>query len=166
MIVSLVAALGRDRAIGRAGGLLWHESADQKFFRQVTMGCPVLMGRRTWASLPERFRPLPGRRNLVLTRDPRFDAPGAETATSLDEALQRVAGAPRVCVIGGGELYAAAIARGDELVLTEIDAEFPDADTFFPHWDRAAFEEVSREPHVSAQGVAYAFVVYRRRASA
>jgi dihydrofolate reductase len=161
--LALIAALDRHGAIGRGGGLLWHESDDQKHFRRVTMGCPVMMGRKTWDSLPERFRPLPGRRNIVVTRNAQWQAVGAERAASFDEALALVADAVKVFVIGGGELYAAAMAHVDELVLTEIDAAFADADTFFPAFDRTRFVEASREPRAAADGMRYDFVSYRRR---
>lgn len=161
--LALIAAVARNGAIGRGNALLWSDPADMRRFRQVTLGCPVIMGRRTWESLPERFRPLPGRRNLVVTRQAAFAAPGAETAASLDEALARVAGEPLVFVIGGGQLYAQALPRADELVLTEIDADL-DGDTFFPRWDRAAFTEIERSPQRGADGTPFAFVRYRRRA--
>ncbi len=161
----LIAAVARDGGIGRGNALLWHESADQKHFRAVTLGCPVIMGRRTWDSLPERFRPLPGRRNLVVTRNPHWQAAGAQAVASLEAALAAVEGAPRACVIGGAQLYALALARADELVLTEIDAVFDAADAHFPVWDRAAFDLVEHEDHVSAAGVAYRFATYRRRAA-
>jgi dihydrofolate reductase len=120
------------------------------------------MGRRTWDSLPERFRPLPGRRNVVVTRNPDWHADGAERATSLDDALRLLEGEPQVFVIGGAGLYAEALAVADELLVTEIDAEVK-GDVFFPTWDRATFREESREPHVSEDGVEFAFVTYRRR---
>lgn len=161
----LIAAVARNGAIGRANDLLWTDPADQRHFRQATMGCPVLMGRRTWESLPARFRPLPGRRNVVVTRNPAFHADGAETAPGLDEALARVADAARVFVIGGGELYTQALPRADELWLTEIDAE-PAGDVFFPAFDRAAFDEVARQPQRAADGTRFDFVTYRRRAPA
>jgi dihydrofolate reductase len=161
--LALIAALDRHGAIGRGGGLLWHESEDQKHFRRVTMGCPVIMGRKTWNSLPERFRPLPGRRNIVVTRNAQWQAVGAERAASFDEALASVADSEKVFVIGGGELYAAAMAHVDELVLTEIDAAFADADTFFPAFDRTRFVETSREPRSAGDGTRYDFVSYRRR---
>ena len=161
--LALIAALDRNSAIGRGGGLLWHESADQKNFRRVTMGCPVIMGRKTWDSLPERFRPLPGRRNIVVTRQVQWRATGAEPAPSFERALALVAQADKVFVIGGGELYALALPRADELVLTEIDRAFDDADVFFPALDRSAFIETAREPHRTADGTPYAFVTYRRR---
>jgi dihydrofolate reductase len=159
--LALIAALDRQGAIGRRGGLLWHESDDQKHFRRVTMGCPVIMGRKTWDSLPERFRPLPGRRNIVITRNAQWQARGAERAASLDDALAQVAQAAKVFAIGGGELYALALPRADELVFTEIDAAFEDADTFFPAFDRTRFVETAREPRVAADGTHYAFVTYR-----
>lgn len=159
--LALIAAVDRKRAIGRGGELLWHESEDQKHFRLVTMGCPVIMGRRTWDSLPARFRPLPGRRNIVVTRNPGWSAEGAERAGSLDDAIALAGDAAKAFVIGGAELYALALPRADELVLTEIDAEF-EADAFFPNWPRARFRQTSTEPHVSSQGVGYRFNLYQR----
>jgi dihydrofolate reductase len=163
--LALIAAVDRNLALGRSGALLWHESEDQKHFRRVTMGCPVIMGRKTWDSLPERFRPLPGRRNVVVTRDAAWHADGADAAASLDAALARVADATKVFVIGGGELYALALPRADELVLTEIDTAFDGADTFFPRFDRTAFIETERDPRTAPDGIRYAFVTYRRGAT-
>jgi len=163
--IALIAAVARNGAIGRDNELLFREPADQRHFRDTTMGCPVIMGRKTWDSLPARFRPLPGRRNLVLSRDAVFKAEGAEVVNSLDEALARVdaaAQAPRVFVMGGAQLYGLALPRADELVLTEVDADLP-GDVFFPHWDRAQFVETSRHGAVSAAGLPYAFVTYQRR---
>jgi dihydrofolate reductase len=161
--IAIIAALDRNGAIGRGGELLWHEREDQKHFRAVTMGCPVIMGRKTWDSLPAKFKPLPGRRNIVVTRNAAWRAKGAEAAPSLAEALALAAGAEKVFVIGGGELYAAALPLADELVLTEIDAVFDGADTFFPAIDPVDYFETAREAHTSAGGMAYAFVTYRRR---
>lgn len=162
--LSLIAAVARGGAIGRDNELLWHDSRDQKHFRTTTMGCPVIMGRRTWDSLPERFRPLPGRRNIVVTRNAAWQAPGAEVAHSLAEALALVADAPKAFVMGGGQLYAEALPHADELALTEVDASF-EADTFFPAWDRSAFTEVQRDAHpAQAPGEQpFAFATYRRR---
>jgi len=126
------------------------------------MGHPVLMGRRTWDSLPDRFRPLPGRRNIVVTRNRAWHADGAEGAGSLADALNLLDSTPQVFVIGGAELYAEALPLADELLLTEIDAEV-EGDTLFPSWDRAAFEEASREQHVSETGIPFSFVTYLRR---
>jgi dihydrofolate reductase len=157
--LSLIAAVARNGAIGKSNGLLWHEPEDQKHFRRVTMGCPVIMGRKTWDSLPTRFRPLPGRRNVVITRNVVWQADGAEVASSLDAALALLAGTPKAFVIGGAEVYALALPRATELVLTEIDAEL-DGDTFFPTWDRTRFTVASTEPHLNAHGIAYRFVTY------
>lgn len=161
MKVALVAAIARGGVIGRDGGLPWRVPEDMAHFREVTMGHPVVMGRRTWESLPQRFRPLPGRCNVVVTRNARWTAKGAERAATLADALQRLAGEERVSVIGGGELFAAALPIADELVLTEIELEI-DGDTFFPAWDRDAFVEVSRETRVGADGTRLAFATYRR----
>jgi dihydrofolate reductase len=162
MHLALIAAVARNGAIGRGNELLFREPADQRHFRDTTLGCPVIMGRKTWDSLPARFRPLPGRRNLVLSRDSAFKAEGAEVVGSLDEALARTADARRVFVIGGAQLYALALPRADELVLTEVDADL-DGDVFFPVWDRAQFVETSRRSAVSAEGLRHHFVHYRRR---
>jgi dihydrofolate reductase len=162
MTLSLVASVARNGAIGRGNELVWDEPLDKQHFKRTTMGCPVVMGRRTWDSLPARFRPLPGRRNIVVTRQGDWQADGAEAASSLDAALALTAGAPKVCLIGGAQLFEQALPLADELVLTEIDADFA-GDAFFPHWDRNAFEEVQRESHTSASGTAFAFVTYRRK---
>ncbi len=160
--LALIAAVPRNRVIGRGGQLVWHEGEDQRHFRRVTLGCPVIMGRKTWDSLPERFRPLPGRRNVVVTRNTAWQAAGADRAGSLDDALALVADAGKVFVIGGAELYALALPRADELVLTEIDADL-EGDVFFPDWPRAQFRQLSSEPHVSAAGVGYRFNHYTRQ---
>ena len=160
--LALIAAVARNRVIGRGGELVWRESEDQKHFRRVTLGCPVIMGRKTWDSLPTRFRPLPGRRNIVVTRNPAWQAEGAERAASLDAALALVADAQKVFVIGGAELYALALPRADELVLTEIDADLV-GDILFPAWPRERFVRAASEPHVSAAGVGYRFNHYIRQ---
>ncbi len=162
MKLALIAAVARNGAIGRDNELLWKESADQKHFVATTRGHAVVMGRKTWESLPPRFRPLPGRRNVVVTRNAGFAAAGAETADSLETALQRLEAEPRVFVIGGAQLYAQAMPRADELVLTEIDADLH-GDVHFPAWDRQVFAEAAREAHVGADGTRFAFVTYRRR---
>ena len=162
MKVSLVAAVARGGVIGRDGTIPWRIQEDMVRFRELTLGHPVVMGRRTWDSLPNRFRPLPGRRNVVVTRNPAWHAEGAERASSLADAIQLLDDAPLVFVIGGAQLYAAALPLADELLLTEVDAEV-EGDTFFPSWDRSEFEEVWREPHVSADSTQFAFVTYARR---
>ena len=159
--LSLIAAVARNGAIGKNNALLVRLSDDLKRFKRITMGCPIVMGRKTWDSIG---RPLPGRRNIVVTRNPQWHAEGAEPAASLEAALALAEPAPKVFVIGGAELYDAALPRADELVLTELDADF-DGDVWFPRWDRANF--VATEPaerHVAPSGLAYAYVTYVRRA--
>ena len=158
----LIAAVARNGAIGKDNGLLFQDPADQRHFRLATMGCPVVMGRKTWDSLPPRFRPLPGRRNVVVSRNAGFAAEGAQTAHSLDAALSLLAGEARVFVIGGAALYAMALPKADTLMLTEVHADLA-GETFFPAWRRNDFDEVSRQPAVSAAGVQFDFVTYRRR---
>lgn len=160
-VLSLIAAVARNGAIGKGNQLLWTESADQKHFRAVTMGCPVVMGRKTWDSLPARFKPLPGRRNIVVTRNAAWHEAGAEPAASLDAALELAADAAKVFVVGGAQLYASALPRADELLLTEIDADL-DGDTFFPAWNRADFAPAAREHHRTAQGTPFSFATYQR----
>ncbi len=164
MKLVLIAAVARDGGIGRGDALLFNDPADQRHFRATTMGSPVVMGRRTWLSLPERFRPLPGRRNVVLSREAGFVAAGAEVAASLEAALDRLSDADTVFVMGGAEVYAQALPLADELVLTEVDRSYDGADAFFPAFDRAAFEVVAQEAHRAADGTPFAFVTYRRRA--
>ena len=163
MKLVLIAAVAADGGIGRGNALLFSDPEDQRHFRSTTMGCPVVMGRKTWLSLPTRFRPLPGRRNLVLSRDPSFHPEGAEVASSLDAALARVADAPVVFVMGGADVYAQALPLADELVLTEIDRCYEGADAFFPAWDRAAFDRLERREATAADGTPFAFARYRRR---
>jgi dihydrofolate reductase len=160
--VTLLAAVARNGVIGREGTLPWRIPEDAKRFRALTMGHPVLMGRRTWESLPDRFRPLPGRQNVVVTRNPEWRAEGADRVGSLEDALELVHDASRAFVIGGAELYAGALPFADELALTEIDADV-EGDTFFPAFDRSDFTEVAREPHVAGDGTSFAFVTYERR---
>lgn len=163
--LSLIAAVSRNQGIGLNNQLLVHLPQDLRHFRRVTMGCPVIMGRKTWDSLPAAFRPLPGRTNIVLSRDAKTLCPGATVCTTLNAALAVVQDAPRVFVIGGAQVYAMALPMADELVLTEIDADLP-ADAFFPPWDRAEFECIERhtadEADKGANPPPYAFVTYRR----
>lgn len=139
MKLTLIAAVARNGTIGNNNQLLWQEPLDQRHFRAATLGHPVVMGRKTWDSLPARFRPLPGRTNVVVTRQTDWAASGALAAASLDAALAMLAAWDEVFVIGGGELYCEALPLADRLVLTEVDVVVPDADTFFPAWNRADF---------------------------
>ena len=165
--LAVIAAVARNGTIGHAGDLLWRLPEDMQFFRRTTMGHAVVMGRKTWESIPAKFRPLPGRTNIVLTRQPGWRAEGALVAPSLDAALALAREAEgRTFVIGGAELYALALPAAGELLLTEIDRDF-DGDARFPAWPRAGFEEVAREAHHAAppNDFDFAFVTYRRKAA-
>lgn len=128
MLRSLIVAVARNGAIGKDNAMPWHLPADLAHFKRTTLGRPVIMGRRTWESLG---RALPGRRNLVVSRTPAYQAPGAEVVASLAEAWRAVEGADEAFVIGGARLYAEALPEADRIYLTEIAAEV-EADTFFP----------------------------------
>jgi dihydrofolate reductase len=155
----LVAAVARDGGLGRDGELLFRIPADLKRFKALTLGHPVVMGRKTWESIG---RPLPGRRNVVVSRNPAFAAEGAEVVPSFEAALDATRDAAQVAVIGGASVYAAALPLADVLELTEIDAVAP-ADVRFPDWDRRAWVRSDAEPAATPDGVAYRFVTWRRR---
>ncbi|MBG9386451.1 dihydrofolate reductase [Caenimonas aquaedulcis] len=154
--LGLVFARARNGIIGKDGVMPWHLPADMAHFKQVTMGAPVIMGRKTWESLPPRFRPLPGRSNIVVTRQSDWQAPGATRVASLEEAVAACAGEPRAWIIGGGQIYEQAAAIAHDAEVTEIDADF-DGDTYAPqlgaHW-----QEQHRESHLSTGGLRYSFV--------
>ena len=163
--LTLIAAVAQGGVIGCNNALPWHLPEDLRHFRAVTSGHPVIMGRKTWDSLPARFRPLPGRRNIVVTRNTGWSADGADVVHTPAAALALLASGTPAYVIGGAALYAAMLPCADELLLTEVDAAF-DGDAFFPAWDRNRFEEVSRERHRAAapNDFDFAFVSYRRMA--
>ena len=156
--IYLVAALAANRIIGANGALPWRLPEDMRFFKQITLGHPVIMGRRTWESLKG---PLPGRENIVVTRTRGYDAPGAAVASSLDAALALCAGEPVVFVIGGSRLFGEALPLATGLVLTEIHKDFP-GDTWFPAYDPAQWREAQREAHTAADGMRFDFVRYER----
>lgn len=157
--LTLIAAVARNGVIGRGNALPWRLSDDLKRFKALTMGHPIVMGRKTWESLG---RPLPGRRNIVITRDRSYRADGATVVHSVDEALAAAPDADEVFVIGGAEIYALALPRADRLQLTELDANF-DGDVRFPEFDRGRWRASFREDHAGVDGLAYAFVTYERR---
>lgn len=159
--ITLIAAVAANRVIGRDNRLLWHLPEDLAHFKAATLGHAVLMGRKTWESLPPRFRPLPGRRNLVLTRQPGFAAAGAEVAGSLPAALDRLAEGEEVFVIGGADLYAQTLPLAGRLLLTEVELS-PEGDAFFPEFSRQIWRETDRQPGMSADGLRFSFVTYRR----
>lgn len=156
--VVLVAAVARNGVIGAGGKLPWRLPEDLRHFKALTLGHPVIMGRKTWDSLGA---PLPDRENIVVTRARGYDAPGAHVAASLEAALALCAGEPIAFVIGGGELYAAALPLADTLVLTEIGRDYA-GDARFPAFDRAAWREAQRVPQTAADGLRFDFVRYER----
>ena len=158
--LTLIAAVARNGAIGGDNQLLWQIPEDMKFFRETTRGATVIMGRKTWESLPARFRPLPGRRNIVVSRQADYQAPGAELAHSLEQAVA-LAGDAATFVIGGAELYAQAMAYANRLMLTEVDLA-PAADAYFPVVDPAIWRQTTRQSGVSENGIAFAFVTYQK----
>ena len=169
--IVLVAAVARNGVIGRAGGLAWNIPEDMAHFKAVTAGGTVIMGRSTWESIPQRFRPLPGRRNIVLSRQPGFRAPGAEVAATVEAGLAMALKSPTdspspstVFIIGGAQVYAAALPLAHRLELTEIQHDF-EGDAHFPAGWRQQFEEASRRRVRTAapNGFDIDFVAYQRR---
>jgi dihydrofolate reductase len=161
MILSLVVAMSENKVIGRDGDLPWRLPNDLKHFKQVTMGKPIIMGRKTWESL--YVKPLPGRRNILVTRNAGYEAEGAETSDSLESALTLVAGESEVMVIGGAELFATALDTATRLHLTEVHAEI-EGDTYFPDFDRSLWRETSREAHdVESDTPAYSFLLLEKK---
>lgn len=152
----LIFARAANGVIGHEGALPWHLPEDMAHFKRTTLGCPVIMGRKTWDSLPPKFRPLPGRTNVVITRQADWSVAGALRAASLEEALHLCAGQPHAWVIGGAQIYAQALPLAHTAVVTEIDTLVEGdafAPTFGPDW-----RETAREAHVAANGLHYSFV--------
>lgn len=160
MKLGLVYARARNGVIGRDGVLPWHLPEDLAHFKKVTMGAPVIMGRKTWESLPPRFRPLPGRRNIVVTRQAGWSAPGAESAASFDEAVARCEPAAHAWVIGGAEIYRQAVPLAEIAEVTELDADY-EGDAYAPELG-PQWQELTRESHVAANGMRFDFVTYGR----
>jgi dihydrofolate reductase len=163
MAFHIIAAMDLNRGIGKNNDLAWHIKADMEYFKKMTTGTSVIMGRKTWDSLPERFRPLPNRENIVLTRNPDFELPkGGIKAASLDEALE-LASMEHVYVIGGASLYAEAInhkhCKG--MSITLVNGEF-DCDVFFPEIPRGMIQKGST-PFYEENGVEYSFMDYRKK---
>jgi len=163
MKITLVVAIARNGVIGREGELPWRLSTDLKRFKAITMDKPVIMGRKTWESIG---RPLPGRLNIVISRDPAYRAEGAVLARSFEEAMEQAAtsGADEACVIGGGQIYREALPRADILHVTHVEATV-EGDAFFPAIDPALWEPVSSERVPAGEKDVYPtrYVVYRRR---
>ena len=159
MELNLIVAYAQNRTIGRDNALPWKLPGDMAHFRRTTMGCPIIMGRKTWDSLG---RALPGRRNIVVSTDRSRAAPGAEFVQSLPQALALVSDQPRAFVIGGAQLYRQALPLADSIVATEIRADV-DGDAFFDPIDPADWVEVHRLPQPAENGLPYDLVHYRRR---
>lgn len=156
--ISMIVARSRNHVIGRDNQMPWKISADLQFFKRVTMGHPVIMGRKTWESIG---RPLPGRRNIVVSRNADYELNGAELAGSLDDALNQLSEASRVFVIGGEQLFKQAFAKADRLYITEIDIDVDGGDTFFEVPTPSEWKAVERTPE-SENGVHFEFVTLER----
>ena len=144
--ISLILAMASNGVIGANGALPWRIPEDMRRFKALTMGKPCIMGRKTWDSLPKK--PLPGRTNIVVTRDKNFAAEGAAIVHSLDEALARAGNADEIMIIGGAEIYKAALPRATRIYLTEVEGEFA-GDARMEPFDPAVWKEVSRERHAT-----------------
>ena len=162
--VSIVAAIGKNRELGRGGGLLWHIPDDLKRFKRLTLGHPVIMGRKTWDSLPEQFRPLPGRSNIVVTRDPAILARttlatgDVVTASSIEEALRQAAEVDKeeIFIIGGAQVYEAALHHADRLYLTLVD-DTKEADAYFPPYEHLFTKKLAEEVR-EYEGLKYSWI--------
>ena len=158
--LSLIAAMAKNRVIGRNNALPWHLPEDLKYFKATTLGKPILMGRKTFDSIG---KPLPGRTSVVLTRNPQWSFDGCLVVSSVDDALAKLADREEVLVIGGAELYQQTLPHADRLYLTEIDADF-EGDAWFPEFDLSQWQQISRQPHPdNGRGFGFDFVVYQRK---
>lgn len=152
--ITLVVAMAKNRAIGLDGQMPWHLPRELKHFKETTMGHPILMGRKTHESIG---RALPGRQNIVISRDPNYRAEGCDSAVSLEDAVS-VANGEEIMVIGGGQIYKAAFAYADRLVLTLVDCS-PSADTWFPGWDESEWRVVARREEQADESNAFSYSV-------
>ena len=158
--VNLIVAIGKDGSIGSGGDLVWHIRDDLKRFKALTTGHPVIMGRKTWESLPKR--PLPGRRNIVVTTNKEYSAPGAETVAGPHEALKATEGESPF-IIGGGKIYETLLPFTTHLYLTKIDAEAPYADTWLQINEEEWMKTDEEGPYSTDDGISYRFVTYKRK---
>ena len=160
MKLHLIYARARNGTIGKDGQMPWHLPEDLAHFKRVTLGQPVIMGRKTWDSLPVRFRPLPGRLNIVITRQADWQAEGALRAASIEDAKRLCGEAPDAWIMGGADIYRQAEPLAITAVVTEIDAEF-EGDAFAPTL-ASGWQEVQREAHLAANGMPFSFVTYQK----
>ncbi|MDP3412485.1 MAG: dihydrofolate reductase [Polaromonas sp.] len=158
--INLIYARAANGVIGKDGTMPWHLPEDLAHFKQLTQGCPVIMGRKTWDSLPPKFRPLPGRTNIVITRQADWQAEGAKRSASLREALQFAGTAPEIWVIGGAQIYAQAEPLASRIEVTEIAQDF-EGDAHAPALG-TDWHETARGTHVAASGLPYSFVTLER----
>ena len=158
--IHMIFARARNGVIGRDNTIPWRLPEDMAHFKRLTTGWPVIMGRKTWDSLPPKFRPLPGRANIVITRQPDWKAAGAETAASLADALALCAASEEVWIIGGAQIYAQAMPLAGRIEVTEI-AENIEGDAYAPPLG-AEWRETAREDHVSATGMKFSFITYQK----
>ncbi len=158
MKLHLIFARAANGAIGKDGVMPWHLPEDLAHFKRTTLGSPVIMGRKTWQSLPPRFRPLPGRTNVVVTRQQDWQAEGTRVAHSLEEAIRLCGDVSNAWIIGGADIYAQALPLASTAVVTEIEADFA-GDAFAPQFG-PAWKETQRERHVSSTGLKFSFVTY------
>ena len=159
--ISIITAMAQNRVIGKENTLPWHLPADLQHFKQITMGKPMIMGRKTWESLPGL---LPGRHHIVVTRNPDYDAPGASIAHSLQQAIELAGDVPEIMIVGGANLYAQALSIAQRLYLTEIDLDVA-GDAWFPELDLDQWQEISREAHQADEKnpVNYTFITLEKK---
>ena len=159
MAISMIAAVGKNLELGKNNDLIWHFKEDMKFFKETTMGHPVIMGRKTFESLPKA---LPGRKNIVISANPEYKADGAEVVTSVEEAIKLAeAENTDAFVIGGGRIYTEFLPYADNLYLTEINAECPDADTYFPDFNKSDYiKEIVN--FYDVDGTEFYHVIYKK----
>ena len=160
--IIIIAAVAKNRVIGKDNTLIWNIPEDMAHFKTLTAGQTVVMGRKTWESLPPRFRPLPGRRNIVISRQADYAAPGAEVTDALDQALKLASTAESIFIIGGEQIYSQAMAVADRLEITEVDLE-PEGDARFPEIDAADWHVAQKNTPSSQSGTGFSFVTYRRK---
>ena len=159
MAISMIAAVGKNLELGKNNDLIWHFKEDMKFFKETTMGHPVIMGRKTFESLPKA---LPGRKNIVISANPEYKADGAEVVTSVEEAIKLAETEDTdAFVIGGGRIYTEFLPYADNLYLTEINAECPDADTYFPDFNKSDYiKEIVN--FYDVDGTEFYHVIYKK----
>lgn len=159
MSISIIAAIGKNYELGKGNDLIWHFKDDMKFFKDTTTGHTVVMGRKTFESLPHA---LPNRRNIVITRDASYTAEGAEVTDSIENAI-KLAGDSEVFVIGGGTIYEAMLPMADKLYLTEIDAEDKDAEVYFARFDKSQYTREKLTDFTTNSGIHFEHILYTRK---